>query len=159
MTESPETFRPDWDAIELHYRAGIRSLRDIAAEFQVSNPAIIKHARKHGIVRGPKEHKKVILRAEPQARDPSGFLYVIYFDCADGRFFKIGRTTHFSARLSNHQCAVPFELCVACAYFVDHVVAEERELHALFETKRVRGEWFSLTREDLLLIASRSALV
>lgn len=40
--------RVDWDAIEPHYRAGVRSLRDIGEEFGVSNPAIVKHAEKMG---------------------------------------------------------------------------------------------------------------
>lgn len=43
--------RVDWDAIEPHYRAGIRSLRSIAEEFGVSNPAIVKHAEKMGWTR------------------------------------------------------------------------------------------------------------
>lgn len=36
----------DWEAIEPHYRAGIRPLKDIGIEFRVSDAAIIKHARK-----------------------------------------------------------------------------------------------------------------
>lgn len=40
--------RVDWDAIEPHYRANVRSLRDIGAEFDVSDAAIIKHASKMG---------------------------------------------------------------------------------------------------------------
>lgn len=43
--------RADWDAIEPHYRAGVRSLRDIAEEFKVSNVAIVKHADKAGWTR------------------------------------------------------------------------------------------------------------
>jgi len=41
----------DWDAIEPHYRAGVRSLRDIGAEFEVSDAAIIKRAKKMGWTR------------------------------------------------------------------------------------------------------------
>lgn len=41
----------NWPAIEPHYRAGIRSIKAISAEFGVSRPAIDKHARKHGWVR------------------------------------------------------------------------------------------------------------
>lgn len=37
---------PDWAAIEPHYRAGVRSLKEIGAEYGVSDAAIIKHARK-----------------------------------------------------------------------------------------------------------------
>jgi hypothetical protein len=36
----------DWDAIEPHYRAGIRSLKDIGEEFSVSDAGIIKHAKR-----------------------------------------------------------------------------------------------------------------
>lgn len=40
--------KADWDAIEPHYRAGIKSLKDIGAEFGVSDAAIVKHARNNG---------------------------------------------------------------------------------------------------------------
>ena len=36
----------DWEAVELHYRAGIRSLKDIGAEFGVSDAGIIKRAKR-----------------------------------------------------------------------------------------------------------------
>jgi hypothetical protein len=41
----------DWEAIWPHYRAGIRALKDIGAEFDVSDAAIIKHARINGWAR------------------------------------------------------------------------------------------------------------
>lgn len=41
----------DWVAIEPHYRAGIRSIKAIAAEFGVSRTAIDKHAKKRGWAR------------------------------------------------------------------------------------------------------------
>lgn len=36
----------DWEAVELHYRSGIRSLKDIGAEFGVSDAGIIKRAKR-----------------------------------------------------------------------------------------------------------------
>lgn len=50
----------DWEAVELHYRAGIRSLKDIGAEFGVSDAGIIKRARRDGWERD--------LRAKIQAK-------------------------------------------------------------------------------------------
>ena len=41
----------DWESVELHYRAGIRSLKDIGAEFGVSDAGIIKRAKSNGWVR------------------------------------------------------------------------------------------------------------
>lgn len=38
----------DWDAVALHYRAGVRSLKDIGAELKDSDAAVIKHARLNG---------------------------------------------------------------------------------------------------------------
>lgn len=41
----------DWEAVELQYRAGIRSLKDIGGEFGVSDAAIIKRAKRDGWTR------------------------------------------------------------------------------------------------------------
>ncbi len=38
----------DWEAVEREYRIGSRTLRDIGAEYGVSNPAIIKRAKRDG---------------------------------------------------------------------------------------------------------------
>lgn len=47
----PNRRKVDWEGLEPHYRAGIRSLKDIGAEFGVSAPAIVKHADKNGWAR------------------------------------------------------------------------------------------------------------
>ena len=41
----------DWDTLAVHYRAGIRSLKDMGLQFGVSDAAIIKKARKEGWTR------------------------------------------------------------------------------------------------------------
>jgi hypothetical protein len=41
----------DWEAVEIQYRAGVRSLHDIGAEFGVSGAGILKRARKDGWTR------------------------------------------------------------------------------------------------------------
>jgi citrate lyase alpha subunit len=43
--------RVDWEGLEPHYRAGVRALKDIGAEFGCSDAAIIKHAKKQGWTR------------------------------------------------------------------------------------------------------------
>lgn len=52
----------DWDAIEPHYRSGIRSLKEIGKEFGVSDAGIIKHANKEGWARNLKS--KIQARAD-----------------------------------------------------------------------------------------------
>lgn len=56
----PARAKVDWEAVELHYRAGIRSLKDIGAEFGVSDAGIIKRAKRDGWERD--------LRAKIQAK-------------------------------------------------------------------------------------------
>jgi len=41
----------DWELVEVHYRAGIRSLKDIGAEYGVSDAGILKKAKKEGWTR------------------------------------------------------------------------------------------------------------
>lgn len=47
--------KPDWIAIEGEYRAGQRSLRDIADEHGITEGAIRHRAKKNGWVRNPSE--------------------------------------------------------------------------------------------------------
>ena len=84
--------RIDWEGVSIHYRAGIRSLRDIGEEFGVSEGAIRKRAKKEewprdlskkikekaaekvriGEVRngtlGPSENEQIEAEAEIQSR-------------------------------------------------------------------------------------------
>ena len=148
---------PDWERIELDYRAGIKTLRQIADGSGVSHVAVSKRAHKHGWERAHKPEPVALARDD---LDKAGFVYVIYLDdSANERFYKIGMSAAFSARFDAHQCASPFNICVATAYFTGNMRAEERDLHTLFEDQRVRGEWFRLTHDDLQLIARRALLV
>lgn len=53
----------DWDSIEVHYRAGARALRDIAAEFGVNESAIRKRAKRYGWIRNPAALKRARVNA------------------------------------------------------------------------------------------------
>jgi len=48
VSEKPENTAPDWERIELDYRAGIKTLRQIAAEHGISHGAINKRAKRDG---------------------------------------------------------------------------------------------------------------
>lgn len=41
----------DWEGVEIHYRAGIRTLKDIATEYGISDAGILKRAKTKGWVR------------------------------------------------------------------------------------------------------------
>ena len=54
----------DWEAVEIQYRAGIRSLKDIGDEFGVSAPGILKRAKRDGWTRDLSE--KIRAKADAQ---------------------------------------------------------------------------------------------
>lgn len=150
----------DWEAVERDYRTGIKTLRAMAQEHGITHGAINKKAQKEGWERDLSERiKEPVLLESCDGLDRSGFVYVIYLDdSSNERFYKIGMSSSFAERFSAHQCSSPFEICVACAYFVGNMGLEERSLHEKFAKKRVRGEWFRLDDGDLNFIAGRSRL-
>lgn len=153
----------DWKLVEKDYRAGIRPLRDIAADNGISEGAIRKRAKKNEWSRDltdrirAKAREKVVLAAVDEMAS-SGFVYVIYIDSGLEKIYKIGMAKRFDARFDQHQCASPFDICVAVCYFTGSMRVEEKTLHAMFADKRMRGEWFKLEDADLDLIAMRARL-
>jgi len=57
----------DWDGVEIHYRAGVRSLKDIGAEYGVSDAGIIKRAKRDKWTRDLKAKIKAKAEAKVSA--------------------------------------------------------------------------------------------
>ena len=57
----------DWESVEIQYRAGIRSLKDIGREFDVSDAAIVKRAKRDGWTRDLKA--KIRAKAESKVSE------------------------------------------------------------------------------------------
>ena len=155
----------NWEKIELDYRAGIKTLREIADEHGISHAAVNKRAKRDLWVRGSNSKEKlsgkvIVNNKSTDSLDRSGFVYVIYLDdSAKQRFYKIGMSSNFNNRFDAHQGSSPFDLCVACVYYVGNMREEESILHVIFKDKRVHGEWFDLNYDDLKFISSRSLLI
>lgn len=77
------------------------------------------------------------------AQPPSGFIYVM--ECAG--FYKIGWSKVPRIRRSHLQTANP--LPVTLVGVVEGSMENEAEWHEFFTDKRVQGEWFALTQEDV----------
>lgn len=153
----------DWESIEKDWRAGIKTKLQMSEEHDVSRAAMDKRFKKLGIERDLSEkirQGKVVLRAEEDELVRPGFVYGVYLDDSSSkRYYKIGMAGAFTPRFQAHQCASPFEICVAFAYYVGDMRLEERFLHSRFAACRIRGEWFSLSKEDLEEISKRALLV
>ncbi len=70
------TTTAQWDAIEPHYRAGIRTLKSLSVEIGLSEGAVVSHARSFGWTRTlnarVKARIKALVDASPAFRPPEG---------------------------------------------------------------------------------------
>ncbi len=148
------------DEMKLDWTNGIIPLSELSKKYNMPAQAIRKYWNDLGIERLIVEKNTLknngVKLVEADSLDCSGFIYVIYIDTGLERLYKIGLAKHFSSRFSQHQCASPFDIFVSIVYFVENMRVEEKILHATFNDKRVRGEWFKLNKEDLMEIAKRS---
>lgn len=62
---------------------------------------------------------------------------------------KIGWTTDMKTCLNVLQVANPFELTVEILIPVDDGPLIEKELHAKLDTVRIRGDWFTMSVDDV----------
>lgn len=155
MTAQPT----DWEAVQELYRVGVASLRAIAAQHNCTEGAIRKRAKKESWPRDGLTHpEKPADRADDKSKP--GYIYVLQLlDTAGNPFYKIGMALSAEQRISSHQGSSPFKLEIAVSYYVGNMRREESILHSIFDAKRVRGEWFTLSGSDLDTIALRARLL
>jgi hypothetical protein len=84
-----------------------------------------------------------------------GFIYVLNAD----PYYKIGLTKRTpEKRLAEISPKMPFEPSLCLSYQSSDVYEEEAFLHEQFADKRVNGEWFELTDDDIEYIAKRGGI-
>lgn len=77
-----------------------------------------------------------------------GFIYLIY----DGEAIKIGQTKYLSQRLSSISVEIKKDISLLHHAQVIGYELREKELHKMFEAKNVKGEWFNLDDDDILIV-------
>lgn len=90
----------------------------------------------------------------PKAAKVQGFIYLILVEIERFKFYKIGRTKAPIQRSSYFEVKLPFDFEIIHIFPADNMYQAERKLHDQFADKRVRGEWFTLTDEDVTFIKS-----
>lgn len=89
---------------------------------------------------------------KPTIGPRAGVVYVL--KSASG--YKVGRTKNVPARMRAFGVLLPFVYTIPlCAWFEDCHEAEKR-YHNRFASKRINGEWFDLTEQDLEDIRRRA---
>ena len=95
-------------------------------------------------------------RKMPRVREPqSGFVYVV----EGGGYHKIGKAKDIRNRTAWFELKLPFEVDLVHLIESEDYSETEKELHLAFANKRVNGEWFDLSEEDLDHIRRRYANV
>ena len=78
--------------------------------------------------------------------------YLYIMECEG--YFKIGKAHDLMSRLAGLQVGNPYEITPILYKKFNDALKIERLLHNKFEAKRVRGEWFELTGDDLIEITN-----
>lgn len=77
----------------------------------------------------------------------SGFVYLIRVVGTDK--VKIGFSKNVEKRIIDLQHSCPFTLEVVFKQYYEYANRIENELHIKYLSKNIRGEWFSLTLDDI----------
>lgn len=85
-------------------------------------------------------------KTRPTPRDKSGYVYILQSSTGH---YKIGRTKNPNDRLRTFNVKLPFEVEFTLLYQTPDMYIVEQVLHDRFEHRRVAGEWFALTPQDI----------
>ena len=84
---------------------------------------------------------------------------VLYLIREEHGAHKIGVTANIKARFVTLSNTIPYSLTLVMVVQVEDVLRHERELHSLFEGKRIKGEWFQLSDEDVEWIKRKYGVI
>ena len=88
-------------------------------------------------------------RPAPQPPQPKpGFVYLL----RGNDQHKIGRTKHVDDRMKQISQKLPFEIELVHAIETDDTETLEAQLHDRFADRRLKGEWFDLSEQDVKII-------
>lgn len=141
-----------WDKAKALFEQGL-SLSQIEDETEINKTSISKKAKQEEWQKGVLLKNGNIKPKFNNQEQQDGFLYVVSFiDTSSKVFYKIGIAKDHRSRLATHQTSIPFHLKIELICYVENMRDNEKELHELFKEKRIRGEWFSLDKEDIISI-------
>lgn len=80
--------------------------------------------------------------------------YVYLLNEVNGDHYKIGRTVNPKSRLKTFSVKLPYKVEFEAVIETDDMYSLEAQLHHRFADKRVDGEWFDLTPDDVSYIKS-----
>jgi hypothetical protein len=104
------------------------------------HPSVSRFLHRVGATPSPRHPRQRPIRA--------GFVYLIKM----GDYYKIGRTKDWSNRKQAYGLHLPLPYEEIVIFPTNDMHAHERQLHQAFQDKRMNGEWFRLTEDDVAQI-------
>lgn len=75
----------------------------------------------------------------------------VYIQNTGKNLYKIGKTQDLNKRLAAYHTHLPIMFRVIRQYAALNMTDLEESLHIVFQHKRVKGEWFELSKNDLII--------
>lgn len=106
--------------------------------------------------RNIEERLKQLTEVEKTARSrsPRGVEGYVYLVQSPTTYYKIGRTVNPADRMKTFKVTLPFEVEFKHLIKTNDMYTLERDLHTKYAARRVNGEWFALTEDDVAEICA-----
>lgn len=126
------------------------------AVFMNQHPSILRMVQevREEIKRRKDRDEKKARAALRKTKSRDGYVYLIK---AETGHFKIGRTHSPNDRIATFGVKLPFDVEYLAVIPTPDMYQLEAILHNKYSDKRVKGEWFSLTPDDVIYIKSLEA--
>lgn len=137
-------------AYYLKSREEIEALQKCCAEYlsHIDNSIVSSHNA--DLLKSRKEERVELIKEIPKKKTVDTFIYLMYN--RQSGYYKIGRSKEPQIRENTLQSQEP---TVQLIFSAPGTCAMEKELHREYHAKRMRGEWFDLTQEDINYIIEK----
>lgn len=129
------------------YREGLKLFAEIENKTPFDPPTgVMENIQAAREILARVKNRKAQPAKKEQVRTTPGYVYLIRSSTG---FFKIGHTKNPENRMATFNVKLPFEVEFVCLISTEDMIVLEKTLHRQFANKRVNGEWFDLTTEDV----------
>jgi len=126
-----------------------RSQNRVQIEFTSLRYNLLGILREQEAKREKEELKKNKKNKKSRKTPKAGYVYLLQ---SPSEYYKIGFSATPEDRVKTFKNKLPFEVEYICLIPTDNMKKLEGELHDRFEDRRVDGEWFALTENDVAYI-------
>jgi hypothetical protein len=128
------------------------SLLNAVYEYCQKNP---EYSSIVGLVRDSANSLNKAKKRKPEEKDDSaGYVYLIKF----GEVYKIGNSNNVERRFREIKTQMPYEGKIVHNISTGDPEGIERYWHEFFREKRLKGEWFQLSADDVIYFKKRKIM-